>query len=160
MIKLTLKNIQNEILQFAFKNATYCNKWDTFDIDNDCYCLDDIITDYIDNINNALLGNNFPYIEFNSFNEEVKNEIYDAAYDYMYNNYHYPLANEGDDEISDNIFKYEYNAKNGIIEIYDADYLINIINEIKTQLDNEGKINNDIYDELDDIIKQIKQLKK
>ena len=53
MKKLSLTNVQNEILQFAFKNSIYCNKWDTFNIDNDCYCLDDIITDYIDTLNNA-----------------------------------------------------------------------------------------------------------
>ena len=158
MKKLTLSNVQNEILQFAFKNSIYCNKWDTFNIDNDCYCLDDIITDYIDSINNASLGNNFPYIEFNSFTDEVKNEIYDASYEYMYDNYHYPLANEGDEEISDNIFMYEYDAKNGIIEVYNDDYLINIINELKNQLDIEGKINDIDIDFLNSIIDEIKAL--
>ena len=158
MKKLQLNNKQNEILQFAFKNGIYCNKWDTFNIDNDCYCLDDIITDYIDSINNASLGNNFPYIEFNSFTDEVKNEIYDACYEYMYDNYHYPIASEGDDEISDNIFMYEYDAKNGIIEIYNDDYLINIINELKNQLDNEGKINDIDINFLNSIIDEINAL--
>ena len=140
MKKLSLTNVQNEILQFAFKNSIYCNKWDTFNIDNDCYCLDDIITDYIDTLNNAT-DTNAPYIEFDSFNDEVKDEIYAYGIEYMHDNYHYPLANEGDEEISDNIFMYEYDAKNGIIEVYNDDYLINIINELKNQLDIEGKIN-------------------
>ena len=157
MKKLQLNNKQNEVLQFAFKNRIYCNKWDTFNIDNDCYCLDDIITDYIDTLNNAT-DTNAPYIEFDSFNDEVKDEIYAYGIEYMHDNYHYPLASEGDNEISDNIFMYEYDAKNGIIEVYNDDYLINIINELKNQLDIEGKINDIDIDFLNSIIDEIKAL--
>ena len=127
-MKLTIDTKTLNTLIKLLENNVYCDAYDTFDINNKCYCEDDAITDIIDNINNA--NKNISYFSIDDLTEEKKQELYDDIDD-LWNDEHYGIMEEFDDEI-DHQYKYNFNAKYQILEFDDRYDMMELLKELNS----------------------------
>lgn len=130
-MKLHLNNKQKNALFNTFEKSIYCENYDTFDINNACYCMEDSINDIIDNINNA--NRNITYINWEDIKEDKQIEIEEDIIENLNSYYHYNLIDKVNNiEISTNIYKWLFDIENETLEIFNWEYkyFIDILKEI------------------------------
>ena len=152
-MKIKLSQKQTETLKNLFENNAYCEGYDTFDINNNCYCLDDVLTDIFDNINNA--NNNISYIELNDLTDDKKYSIIDDAYEIVNIDMHYHIVDKVNNiEVSTNIYKWLFDIENATFEVLNNEYkyVIEMLKELKQCdiNDNEKSIINELIDEINE----------